>query len=77
MLSGTNNFLILTLSLKNFFSKYIIEFIKYAKCYNNLLRGPRDKEELGSLVVNQSNKISKLEGERMEYQKKIIEVNNS
>ena len=34
----------------------------------------RDKEELGSLVVNQSNKISKLEGERMEYQKKIIEA---
>lgn len=33
----------------------------------------RDKEELGVIVANQSNKISKLEGERMEYQKKIIE----
>jgi septation ring formation regulator EzrA len=35
---------------------------------------PRDKEELGVIVANQSNKISKLEGERMEYQKKIIEA---
>jgi hypothetical protein len=26
------------------------------------------------IVANQSNKISKLEGERMEYQKKIIEA---
>jgi vacuolar-type H+-ATPase subunit I/STV1 len=34
----------------------------------------RDKEELGVIVANQSNKISKLEGERMEYQKKIIEA---
>ena len=34
----------------------------------------RDKEELGSLVSNQSNKINKLEADRMDYQKKIIEV---
>ncbi len=34
----------------------------------------RDKEELGSIVANQSTKIAKLDGERMDYQKKIIEV---
>ena len=34
----------------------------------------RDKEELGALVANQSNKIAKLDGERMDYQKKIIEA---
>lgn len=32
----------------------------------------RDKEELSSIVANQSNKISKLDGERMEYQKKLL-----
>ena len=37
----------------------------------------RDKEELGSIVSNQSSKIAKLDSERMEYQKKIIEVSIS
>ena len=34
----------------------------------------RDKEELAQMCVNQSNKLSKLENERMEWQRKIIET---
>ena len=33
----------------------------------------KDKEELGLMVANHSSKIKKLELERMDYQKKIIE----
>ena len=34
----------------------------------------KDKEELGLMVANHSSKIKKLELERMDYQKKIIEA---
>ena len=37
----------------------------------------KDKEELGLMVANHTTKIKKLELERMDYQKRIIEVSEN
>merc|ERR1712025_528061 len=48
--------------------------IQVKKCKAFIASLIKDKEELGALVANHTSKISKLEGERMDYQKRIIEA---
>jgi len=49
-----------------------VDQVKKSKAFiANLIK---DKEELGLLVANHTMKINKLEGERMDYQKRIIEA---
>ena len=51
------------------------DFAEQIKKQKAFLHGVfKDKEELAQLCVTQSNKLSKLENERMEWQRKIIEA---
>merc|ERR1712141_514707 len=51
------------------------DFAEQIKKQKTFLQGVfNDKEELAQLCVTQSNKLSKLENERMEWQRKIIEA---
>lgn len=51
------------------------DFVEQVKKSKSFIQSViRDKEELAQLVSSHQSKIHKLEGERMEYQKKIIEA---
>ena len=51
------------------------DFAEQIKKQKAFLQGVfKDKEELAQLCVTQSNKLGKLENERMEWQRKIIEA---
>lgn len=51
------------------------DFAEQIKKQKAFLQGVfKDKEELAQICVTQSNKLSKLEHERMEWQRKIIEA---
>ena len=51
------------------------DFAEQIKKQKSFLQGVfKDKEELAQLCVTQSNKLSKLENERTEWQRKIIEI---
>ena len=49
-----------------------VEQVKKSKAF--IQKVIKDKEELGLMVANHSSKIKKLEVERMDYQKRIIEA---
>ena len=49
-----------------------VEQVKKSKAF--IQKIIKDKEELGVMVANQSSKVKKLELERMDYQKRIIEA---
>ena len=49
-----------------------VEQVKKSKAF--IQKIIKDKEELGVMVANHSSKIKKLELERMDYQKRIIEA---
>ena len=51
------------------------DFAEQIKKQKSFLQGVfKDKEELAQMCVTQSNKLSKLENERTEWQRKIIEI---